>query len=53
MTCSTAQTDLGPRSRTFSLKIKKLPKFLKSFKCGKIVYGQMSLHTEFQLHIRF
>ena len=28
----TAQTDLGMRSRTFSLKINKLPIFLKSLK---------------------
>ena len=32
---STAQTDLGLRSRTFSLKLNKLP---TSLKCGKIVF---------------
>ena len=32
----TAQTDLGLRSRTFSLKVNKLPTFLKSFKHGNV-----------------
>ena len=49
---STAQTDLGLRSRPFCLKINKLATFLKSIKawqCLKIV-GQMSSHTEFHIH---
>ena len=45
------------RSRTFSLKINKLPTFLKSLKRGNVqrlsLYGQMSSHTEFQLPITF
>ena len=53
---STAQTDLGLRSRTFSLKINKLH-FRKPLKHGNdqrlCLYGQMSSHTEFQLQIMF
>ena len=44
-------SDLGLRSRTFSLKIYKLPTFseiTQASQCLKIVsYGQMSSHTEF------
>ena len=51
------QTDLGHRSRTFSLKIKSCLHFLKSLKRGNILrmflYRQTSSHTEFQLHIMF
>ena len=54
---STAQTNLGLRSRTFSLKINKLITFSKIaqvWQCLKIVfYGQMSSHTEFQLQMMF
>ena len=47
---STAQTDLGLRSRTFSLKIISCLHFLKSFKHDSLcLYGQMSSHNEFQL----
>ena len=53
----TAQTDLGLRSRNFSLKSNKLPTFLKSLKRGNVKrlcsYGLMSLHTKFQLQIMF
>ena len=48
---STVQTDLGLRSRTFSLKINKLPKFAdinQGWQCLKIAFI-----SEFQLHIIF
>ena len=49
-------TDLGLRSRTFSLKVKLLH-FLKSLKHDSVerlcLQGQMSSHTEFQLQIMF
>ena len=50
-----AQTDLGLRSRTFSLKI-KLPTFseiTQRFIKDCVLYGQMSSHPEFQLQIMF
>ena len=56
MVISTAQTDLGLRSRTFSLKINVayISEITQTWQCLKIVlYGQMSSHTEFQLHIMF
>ena len=54
---STAQTDLGLRFGTFSLKINNLPTFseiTQAWQCFKLcLYGQMSSHTEFQLQIMF
>ena len=54
---STAQTNLGLRPRTFSLKINKLPIFseiTQAWQCLKIVFiRQISSHTEFQLQIMF
>ena len=38
---STAQTDIGPRTRTFSLKINKLPTFseiTQAWQCLKIAF---------------
>ena len=49
---STAQTDLGLRSSTYSLKINKLPTFpeiTQAWQCLRLcLYSQMSSHTEFQ-----
>ena len=49
---STARTDLGLRSRPFSLKINKLPTFseiTEAWQCLKIVFTLSdSSHTEFQ-----
>ena len=54
---STAKTDLGLRSRTFSLKNNMLPTFLNLLKRGNVkrwcLYGQVNSHTEFQLYIMF
>ena len=55
---STAQTDLGLRSRTFSIKINKLPTFseiTQVWQCLKIVFMRSDelKHTEFQLEIMF
>ena len=50
---STAQTDIGLISRTFSLKINKLPTFseiTQAWQCLKIVF---IWSDEFQLHIMF
>ena len=47
---SSAQTDLGRRSRTFSLKINNLPTFseiTQAWQCLKIVFIRSS-YTEFQ-----
>ena len=57
MVISTIQTDLGMRSRNFSLKINVAYILPKSLKRGNIkrlcLYGQMSAHTKFQLQIMF
>ena len=52
-----AQTDLGLRSRTFSLKIYKLPTFSEINQVGNVqklcLYGHIISHIEFQRHIMF
>ena len=57
MVSLTVQTDLGLRSRTFSLNINKLPTFseiTQAWQCLSIVFiCQMSAHTEFQLRFMF
>ena len=54
---STAQTDLGLRSRTFSLIIIYLITFseiTQAWQCLRLcLYGQMSSHAEFQLQLMF
>ena len=53
----TEQTDLGLRSRNFSLKINKLPTFSEITQAWHVqrlsLYCQVSSHTELQLQILF